>query len=136
MKNERILMFNGQILSDSKSILIQYQGDNGYSHRYFDSVDELCEEMEKIAGATTSMGKGVIRDLGEILDREELFSAVRSAKKGELVLVKTQYEVVGNQFEYEKFTEIVRRSPGLVMVGAWTNDFSRLSPAGTPILIW
>lgn len=136
MNSGRILMFNGKILADSSSVTMTYKGENGDSHRYFSSVDDLCDEMKKIAGATTSMGKGKIRDVGEILDPEDLFSVMDSVKENELVLVKTRYEVIGDMAQYQEFLEHIRKLPGLVMVGVWTDDLSKFRPDGVPILLW
>lgn len=134
MKNARRFIFNGKFLFDSNSA--HYEIGKRNRHRYFDSIDDLCTEMKEISKANTSMGNGVIRDLGQILNKQDLIKALKSVKEGELVLVKTRYETIGTLSEYEKFTKSLGSLPGMVMVGAWTDDFSEYTPTGTPILLW
>lgn len=128
--SNRTLMFNGKILADSASATGEY-GD-GERHRYFDSLDDLRQEMQKIAGANTDIGHGTIVTAGEILDYTELVSEVEEAAENELILIETHYETIGMLETYKKFCELVKKVPGLVMVGIYSKD----NPDAHPILIW
>ena len=131
-KTARTLMFNGQFLLDSSSYSGHYAEFEGAPCRYFDSRAALLEEMEKISQANDAMGNGAIFDCGKILDYDELISAVEEAAAGELVLIETLYQTVGNLDDYEKFCGLIRKSPGLVMVGF----YDKFTPNHFPVLIW
>lgn len=126
----RTLMFNGKILADSGSPTGEYGA--GERHRYFDSLDDLRQEMQKIAGANTGIGHGTVFTAGKIHDYDELISAVEEAATNELVLIETTYETIGSIDDYERFCELIKKVPGLVMVGLYSRD----NPDAHPILIW
>lgn len=131
-KTARTLMFNGQFLLDSSSSSGHYEEFQGSKCRYFDSSAALLEEMEKISQANDAMGNGAIFDCGKILDYDELVSAVEEAAAGELVLIETMYQAVGNLDDYEKFCGLIRKSPALVMVGF----YDKFKPNDYPVLVW
>ena len=131
-KTARTLMFNGQFLLDSSSYSGHYAEFEGAPCRYFDSRAALLEEMEKISQANDAMGNGAIFDCGKILDYDELISAVEEAAAGELVLIETLYQTVGNLDDYEKFCALIRKSPALVMVGF----YDKFKPNHYPVLVW
>lgn len=126
----RTLLFNGKILADSASATGEYGG--GERHRYFDSRDDLLQEMQKIAGANTAIGHGTIFTAGKIVDYDDLISEVEEAAENELILIETHYETIGMLETYKKFCELVKKVPGLVMVGLYSRD----NPDKLPILIW
>lgn len=138
MNKQRTLIFNGQILSDSASGTGQYEGyasENESHHKKFDSVDELLNEMNMISQANTSMGYGKIRDAGVIRDQATLEKVLRSAKDSELLLIRTQYSVIGWVEAYASFTESLHKYPGLVMVGVWNEELLDEMDE-SPILLW
>lgn len=126
----RTLMFNGKLLADSSSPTGEYGG--GEQHKYFDSRAALLQEMQKIAGANTAIGHGTIFTAGKIVDYGDLISEVEEAAENELILIETHYETIGMLETYKKFGELIRRVPGMVMVGLYSRDY----PDKVPILIW
>ena len=138
MNKDRRLIFNGLILSDSASASGQYEGyasENGSHQKEFDSVDELLDEMNMISQANTSMGYGKIRDAGVIRDQATLEKVLRSAKENQLLLIRTQYNVIGWIEAYASFTESLHKYPGLVMVGVWNEELPD-EMGESPILLW
>lgn len=131
-ENNRTLLFNGKFLLDSSSYSGHYADFEGAPCRYFFSREELLQEMKEISQANADNGYGKIFNRGKIFDYSDLVAEVQEASSGELVLIETLYQTVGNLDDYEKFCALIRKSPALVMVGF----YDKFKPNHYPVLIW
>lgn len=131
-KTARTLLFNGQFLLDSSSYSGHYAEFEGAPCRYFFSREELLQEMKEISQANADNGYGKIFNRGKIFDYSDLVAEVQEASSGQLVLIETTYQTVGNLDDYEKFCGLIRKSPALVMVGF----YDRFKPNHCPVLVW
>ena len=131
-ENNRTLLFNGQFLLDSSSYSGHYAEFEGVPCRYFFSREELLQEMKEISQANADNGYGKIFNRGKIFDYSDLLAEVQEASSGELVLIETLYQTVGNLDDYEKFCGLIRKSPALVMVGF----YDKFKPNHYPVLVW
>lgn len=131
-ENNRTLLFNGQFLLDSSSYSGHYAEFEGAPCRYFFSREELLQEMKEISQANADNGYGKIFNRGKIFDYSDLLAEVQEASSGELVLIETLYQTVGNLDDYEKFCALIRKSPALVMVGF----YDKFKPNHYPVLVW
>lgn len=131
-ENNRTLLFNGQFLLDSSSYSGHYAEFEGAPCRYFFSREELLQEMKEISQANADNGYGKIFNRGKIFDYSDLLAEVQEASSGELVLIETLYQTVGNLDDYEKFCALIRKSPALVMVGF----YDKFKPNHFPVLVW
>lgn len=131
-ENNRTLLFNGLMLLDSSSYSGHYADFEGAPCRYFFSREELLQEMKEISQANADNGYGKIFNRGKIFDYSDLLAEVQEASSGELVLIETLYQTVGNLDDYEKFCALIRKSPALVMVGF----YDKFKPNHYPVLVW